>query len=620
MSRKQLFLVLGSVLLLAFAGGLAANAQEPQEPAGQTDVVNAIVNPALIYILKEQEANDPQNTVFKVREASATAVSTSGSMNRVAEYRPLETTVRLKDLYFQQNLGKGQLTIQGDTESTDDRRAIVRYTDPELGNIEVRDTRVVHRLEHDRRADVETRFNDQYLTNWQRTEVNGELALGDLPMRAVVRLDNQSRAGQFQHTFFQIHRFNCTDCHTVSTSRGMNQLTRGFEAGLTASPTERTILGARLGNSDFDDESGQVIYNFGGPFGNSPIQGNLHSRDDSQSYVAAGGGEDWRVSGQFSNLDRRNQTTGNTLKGDFFNGQAVYQPNQYVQVLGGLSSENQSRSLAQNLSTERNRGFLEVNVIPAPEAYVSARFGQDENRYNMAGTPSTNRNNRYYELRGGWRPEKSVRFNARFRSDDIDNPYFPSDATDRSLLEASASWSPLPVTVGIDYRNLQEKGPIFSTSEETTLAYLMAVMDNGLGVNVTYSTTDLDSNSSSGLFLDDPTGRLLLLQTGYPYRASLDTLTAGLDIPLGDSQARLRPSYRRTRSSSEALLMPNFSAIPADSRLDLLDEMWGFRLDLPPWDDNRVGIGWEQQRWTDFRNPANNGVFGLWMLNYSTRY
>lgn len=620
MSRKQLFLVLGSVLLSAFAGGLAASAQESQEPAGQTDITNAVLNPALIYVLKEQEAGDPQNTVFKVREASATAVSTSGNLNRVAEYRPLENTVRVKDLYYQQNLAKGQLTIQGDTESTDDRRAIIRYTDPELGNIEVRDTRVIHRLEHDRRIDVDTRSNDQYLTNWERTEAKGEIALGTLPVRAVLQVDNQSRAGQFQHNFFQIHRFNCTDCHTVGTSRGVNQLTRSFDAGLVSNPSERTVLGARLGSSDFDDESGQVIYNFGGPFGNSPIAGNLHSRDERQSFTAAGGGEAWRLSGQFSNVDRTNRVTNNRLKGDFFSGQGVYQPNQYFQFLGGVQTENQSRSLAQNLSFDRTKSFLELNVLPAPEAYASVRVGRDDNRYNLIGVPGTNRSENYYELRGGWRPVKSVRLRARFRADDIDNPFFPTDPTSRTLLEASASWSPLPVTVGIDYRDRQEKGPVFSSSEETTLGYVMATFDNGFGVNATYSTTDLDSNSSASLFLDDPTGRLLLLQTGYPYRANLDTLTVGMDIPVGETGWRLRPSYRRTRSDSEALLMPNFPNIPADSRLDLLDEMWGFRIDLPAWDDNRLGVGWERQRWTDFRNPANNGNFNLWMLNYSTRY
>lgn len=620
MSRKPLFLAVGSVLL-SLCGGLAASAQEiPQEPAGKTEVTNLLVNPALIYLFKEQEAADPQNTVFKLREGSLTAVSTSGNMNRVAEFRPLENTVRLKDLYFLKNLGNGQLTLQADTEAIDDRRAIVKYTDPELGNIEVRDTRLVHRLEHDRRADVDTRPGDQYYMNWERTEVEGALALGDLPVRAVVRADNQSRAGAFQHSFFQIHRFNCTDCHTVSATKGMNQLTRSFDAGLVANPAERTVVGLRLGGSNFDDQGSRLIYSFNGPFGTSPVAGNSHSRDEAQSYTAAGGGEKWRLSGQFSNIDRRNEVTGNKLNGQFFSGQGVYQPNEYVQFLGGMSTDRQSRTLATNLSTDRTRSFLEVNVTPVPEAYASARFGQDENRYSQFGFPATNRSERYYELRGGWRPDKSVRLNARLRSDDISNPYFPTDPNSRTLLEAGASWSPLPVTVGIDYRSLQEKGELYATSEETTLGYLMATLDNGFGANLTYSVTDLDSNSSASFYLDDPTSRLLLLQQGYPYTATIKSLTAGVDVPFGQSGWRLRPTYRNTRSESQALLLPPFPTLTADSRLDLLEETIALRLDLPPWDDSRLGIGWEQQRWTDHRNSGNNGVFSLWMLNYSTRY
>ena len=624
MNRKQSFLVLVAVLVLSLAAGLAASAQGiPQEPAGQTDVTSAVVTPGLIYLLKDLENRDPANTVFKVQEGSATVVSTSGNLNRVAEFLPLENTVRVKRLYFRQALEQGVLSFEGDAGSTDDRRIVARYSEPQLFNAEVRDTRVLHRLPHvTRGVDEDTRPGDQYLTRWERTELTGSVALGDLPVRAEVRSDNQSRSGTFQHTFFQIHRGNCTNCHTVSASQGMGELTRTFEAGLLATPGERTVLGATFGSSNYDDRNTRLIYNFGGPFGTSPTSLNLHSRDTNNSFVGATGGDDWRVSAQFQNTERLNDVTGNAFKGRYFSGQGVYQPNDWVQVLGGVVTEAQNRSLSSTLSLDRSRGFLEVNVTPAPEAYANLRIGRDETRYGyaVAGHGFNDYKLNYYELRGGFRPDPTVRLSARVRADDIDHPFFPTDPTSRTLWEASASWSPAPVTVGFDYRNFRELGPVFSTREQTGTGYVIAMLDNGFGAHATYSVSDLDSNSSAAFFLDDPTGAYLPLQTGLPYTSTMKTLVAGLDIPFGQSGYRLRPTYRRTDSESQSLLLPLFPAISADSRLKLSEETVGLRFDFPAWDANRLGIGWEQQRWRDMQNAANDGTFNLFMVNYSTRY
>lgn len=623
MSRKHLFIVLAAALILALAGGLAASAQEiPQAPAGETDLTSAVLNPALIYLLKDREQADPANAVFRLKEGSLTGVSTSGNMNRVAEYLPLENTVRLDRLYFRQALEKGVLSIEGGAGSTDDRRVVVRYSEPQLFNAQIRDTTVLHRLERRAHLDEDTRPTDQYLTRWERTELDGSVALGDLPVRAVLRSDNQTRSGQAQHTFFQIHRFNCTNCHTVGASAGQSELTRSFEAGLVSSPADRTLLAATVGTSNYDSRNAQVIYNFGGPFGVSPVAANLHSSDESQKALAATGGENWRVSLQLDNLDRRNEVTGNLLKGRYFTGQAVVQPTDKLQFLGGVVTEDQSRSLSSNLSYNRTRTFLEMNYMPVPEAYASARVGRNTTRYSyaLAGTSFPSYEENYYELRGGWRPHREVRLTARLRADDLDNPFFPTDPTSRTLLEASASWSPSPVTVGVDYRNFREAGPLFSTREETGLGYLMATLDNGFGAYATYSHTDLDSNSSAQFFLDDPLGAPRALQTGLPYTATLKTLSAGLDVPLGRTGFRLRPTYRRTDSESQSLLLPIFPSIPADSRLELLEETFGLRLELPPWENSRLGVGWEQHVWRDMRNSSNDGIFNYYMLNYSTRY
>ena len=622
MFRNKFFLVLAAVLLLALAGGLAAQAEEiPQEPAGKTDVPSALVNPAVIYLLKDLESQDPANTIFRLEEGSATAVSTSGNLNRVGEYLPLQNGVTLRRLFFRKALANGVLSVNGDSGSFDDRRLVARYSEPQLFDVEVRDTRVLHRLEHRTNGlDEDTRSKDQYLTNWERTELTGSVALADLPVRAFVRSDNQSRMGKFQHTWFQIHRTNCTGCHTMSSSAGMSELTRTFEAGLSANPGKRTFLAASAGSSYYNDKNTTLLYNFGGPFGYSPVSLNLQSRDELQNAQGATGGEIWRVSAQFNNTDRRNQVTGNTLKGRFFSGQGVIQPIDQLQFVGGFVNEDQSRSLASNLSYNRTRAFVERNYAPVQEFYASARAGQNETRYNSTGYGLQNYKESYYELRGGCRPARDVRLNARWRADAIANPYFPTDPTSRTLIEASASWSPDPVTVGIDYRNSREAGPLYATREETGLGYVAATWGQGWGANATYSETHLDSNSANNFYLDDPTGTLLALQKGLPFTATLKTLTAGIDIPFGTTGYRLRPTYRRTDSDSQTLLMPNFPVIPADSKLKLEEETVGLRFDLPSWDNGRLGVGWERQNWRDKVNNANDGTFNLFMINYSTRY
>ncbi|HXE73568.1 MAG TPA: hypothetical protein VNO81_12985, partial [Candidatus Nitrosotenuis sp.] len=612
--------LLAALLLLGL--GAPARAQEVQ-----TDVPSATLNPLLIYILRQLEVDDPENTVFQVREASGTYVTTSGNLAGVAEYLPLDSTVRLKGFFFLKALEQGLLSVEADTDSTDSRRLSARFSAPRVGWIRLRDTRVLHRAGHQTRG-VTQDFNpaDAYSTKWERVQADGEIRplSGEQGIALYAWVESQSRSGQTQHTFFQLHRFNCSNCHTYSASRGISQTTRSYQAALRGT-LDTTFLEASLGQSDFDDNSTLLRFNYGGPFNNTVLT-NANTHQKSQGARVFTGQESWRAGAQYLAIQRRNENNGLTLDQTYASAQAGWQPSSQVAVTGGFLSEDLDRSLAASLSRSRQQGFVEVSYFPIPELYLKARGGTAHSRYNLGAASSTNNNN-YYELRAGYRPGPDLALRLRFRKDHNTRPFFPIDPADRTLIEAQASWSPDPVTVGVDYHKEERTNSTYSSDEETILGYLTVILDDGLSLFTTYSQTDHDANTSNTVFLDDQggfpaQGPPLPLQNGVPYRARIRQFAAGLTVPIGQSGWRVRPLYRRNHSTSQIVLLPAAPSVSADSRLDLVQETYGFRVDVPlePDQGQYLDLGWEQQRWRDLINSSQNGTFNYYMINYSTRF
>ncbi|MBI3924830.1 MAG: hypothetical protein HY319_04755 [Armatimonadetes bacterium] len=604
-------------LLLACLLVPDVRAQELPEDV-QVDVPTTVLSPIVIYGLRELEKDDPANTIFQVESAGFEGVSASGNPTGVAEYLPLADRAAVRRLYFLKALEAGVLTLEADAVGGDSLRLRAAYSDPGTVKLEVRDTKVFHRLEHRQKGIVEDldpgdRFN-QAIT-WQRIEGKAEVNLGqDSPVSLTASVDDQIRTGLKQHSWFKIHRFNCTDCHTVAASRGISESTRSYNVGLRGS-FGRNLVEASVTGSDYDENGRLLTFNYGGPFGYTPVFRNHDAKDRGAQFRAGVGEEDYRAAVAYVALDRTNVRTGQDWRGSWLSVQGAGQLSEDILLTGGLLKDEVNQSLATNLTRDRSHLYLQVNAHPVTWARVTARVGQEESRRRLRGIGFPKTQNRYYDVRAYLRPAKEVRLTTRLRHDDIDDPFFPTDPSDRTLFEAGATFSPEPVVIGLNYRNMRESNGQYALRDESTEAYVTALLDPVV-INATYNSTDIDSDTSGPIFLDDALGNPLQIQQGYPYRASTQTASLGVDFPIGELW--VRPMYRRTHSKSEAMLV--LVPVAADSRVDLDQDAVSIRLDYPLWEDGRLGVGWERQDWSDRVDGRLDGSYDIYTVYYTTRF
>ena len=616
------------VLLVALYTLLAlvpqSRAQEPGQ-GGQFDG-GSLVIPPILFELHQLEEQDPEHTVFKVDRADMVLANFEGSLNRVAEYQGVDSGVYLHNLLFLNSASSGLITLEADTAGRNSRSLSASYQDPGTLEVKLSETRVIHRLEHNAPGvDIDFNPGQDYQKIWER--VQGQVKVGIMKAEPNVNLfasfDSQSRNGDQQHSFFQLHRFNCTDCHTFSASQGIAQTTNSFRAGVEAALPNRTSLYAAFGGSRYNDNGSVLSFNFGGPF-SSAATARGGSNDSTAQLAASTGDENYRLGANYFTLNRTSQG-GLSYQGRYFSGNVAYRPIEQVSILAGTSSQDESYNLASNLSAARRSTYLEVNGYPAKWASVRVRLGQDEANYNIGSGPllqgpaNANTIDRYVDTRLDVRPNRQLRLGLRYRDDNLKNPLFTTSPTHRDLLEGWATWSPSPVVLGLNYRRLAASSDNYNTLEETTSAFFNAYLEPNTNLFATYSQTQLNQNSQGPLFLQDALGLPLQLQVGYPYTARLNMFSIGTDLALGEW--RMRPYYRRVGSQSQGILLPgSLPSFSDDTRLDLLQNAFGLHFDVPAWEGTAMGFGYERQQWIDYLRSSNDGILNYYTINFRSRF
>lgn len=594
------------------------------------DTGTTVVSPLLYFLLQDDEDRDPKNTVLSVKEMSAQGTSTQGSLNRVAEYIPLDSGIKLRDLFYQKAMKSNFFTLQVDSTGIDSRRLVATLDSPDTYYFRFKDTRVLHRLEHQPEGiDFDYTPQEPFSLTWEKADVDGDV---NLSRNGSVHLygcySYQIRSGDQQHSFFQVHQYNCTSCHTLSASRGISQTVNDWKGGAYAKlgNQSQTVLDAHARSSEFSNNGMTLTYPFGGSIGQSALYPTNSSRDNGSGAQLYMGEGRYRLGAHGESIERRNLTTNQTLRNNYLSIQGVANPTDNLAVNAGYYTHRQDNSLPTALSSTRDSVYLQAAYTFSRGFNVHARFGQDNRDYSVRGIiqqgPFPNSKDRYYDLRATYRPDRHWWLSAGYRDDTIDNPYLPTDPNRKSVTDLAATYSNSSLTAGAKYRATDSSNTVSNYSLDELTLFMTAQFKNNLLWNVCYADNKIDSHSAYTFLLDDSLGNFMPLQTGYPYWANNNAFMTSLTIPLGGKKPwHFIPLYRSSTTESNANLLPQFPTIPLAAKQRIRQDGYGARLDFPlKKEGTRLGVGWEYYNWTDEIRSRYSGSYNTYMINFSKRY
>jgi len=390
-------------------------------------------------------------------------------------------------------------------------------------------------------------------------------------------------------------------------------------AGLSARMSGGLVLDAAVKESNYNDNGPNLTYNFGSPIGNSSLYPISSTKDKNQYYQLFLGEGRYRLGAQQVSIDRLNTSTGQTQRNSYLSLQGAANPSDRLTITAGYFNQSENNSSTLNLSTNCTRLYLQAAYLFRNHLNFTARVGEDNREYSIQGGPFPKAKDRYYSLRGDYRPDRHWHLYGGFRTDNIDNPYFPTDASQKSVADAQASFTNKNLVAGVNYRGTTASNSINDWRQDEFTTYFSAQLQNSTAFNASYSLNRIGSNSSQTIFMQDPLGKMRPLQNNYPYWANNDSLAASLTIPMGKKNPwRFTPMYRWSFTESNADLLPQFPVIALASRLRIRQETTSLRLDFPASKDNvRAGIGWEYNQWKDEIRNYRSGSYNVYMLNLS---
>lgn len=602
------------------------------------DVGSVLANPLLFFLLRSDEEKNPEQAFLRADNVNfRTTVSTSGNINRAAQYQPLDTGVFLRNLFYQREYKDQIFRLFADYQGYSSSRLQAALQAPERYHLKVYQTGVFHRLQGLTDVDVNMNPSTALTRTWQRTGVEGDVAAikgGAAVAYAGFQMDrwNANQA----HSFYQLHGYNCTNCHTQGFPRNFNTQTNDWWLGGRGQlPWQSTVLDVRFRSSDYYNNGPSYTNNFGGAVGVSSLFPTSGSRDRTwtvQGYAGAGDAP-WRAGVQYMGLDRANSQTSQTRNAQYLSVQATGRPIPDVALTGSYYRQNESNSYANDLSNARQRLQLQGVWAPRRELSVQGRLGLEDRQYKVYGTTAPNMQDLWFELRGDWRPTKQWHLTASFRNDNIDHPYFPTDMARKAQTNAQATYSTQDLTAGLQYNHMYGSNTVNALGSTDFIAFATARLAKRYNLSVTYDNSTIDANCAQAYFLPMPQataaaispgiGSPLFLQSGVPYNAHNQYVQAALTLPLGDVKrpVTVTPLYRWIQTTTQANYLQLFPTIPADSQTNITQNVYGLRVDYPVWGPSeRIGLGWEHSNWKDAINSGNTGSYDLFMINFSKRF
>lgn len=604
----------------------------------RVDVGSILANPLLYFLLRSDEEKNPERAFLRADNVNfRTTVATDGNINRVAQYLPLDTGVFLRNLFYQREYKDQMFQLYADYQGYSSSRLQALLAAPERYHLKVYQNGVFHRLQG--LEDVQFNMNPGVALNrtWQRQGVEGDVAVtkgGEASVYAGLQLDrwNSNQA----HSFYQLHGFNCTNCHTVGFPRSFNNQTADWWGGARGRlPMPGAVADVRFRSSDYTNQGPTYTYNFGGTLGQSTLYPTNGSRDRTwaaQGYAGPGDAP-WRAGVHYVGLDRTNSATGQTRNGQYLSVQASGRPHPDVALTGSYYTQTENNSYANNLSNARQRLTLQGVWAPKRELAVQGRVGMEDRQYKLYGTTAPNMQDLWFELRGDWRPTKQWHLTASFRNDNTDHPYFTTDLARKAQTNVQATYSVQDVTAGVQYNTFYGSNTINGLGQNDFIVFANARLAKRYTFSLMYDNSNIDANVASNLFYPMPQatiaaispgiGSPLLLQSGIPYNAHNQYLQAALALPLGDQKRPITvtPTYRWVQSDTTANYLPVFPAISVDSQSRITQYGYGLRVDYPVFGPGeRIGAAWEHARWKDAINSGNTGSYDLFMINFSKRF
>lgn len=620
------------VLVLAVFSRGAARADEISKRTNATDI---LVNPLLFFLLHEDEAAHSKDTLLMVDDLRfQTTIGTGGNLNNVAQYRPLDTSVNVTGLFYQRAFGNDLVQLLMTTDGFNSSRIDARVDHPNSYKARVRDIQVLHRLNHDSKGvEADLTPTARYERTWHSTELDASASFtknGNVGVYGGYW--TQNRSTQDAHSFYQLHRGNCTECHTVAAGRSVGMKTNDYYAGARGSlDWQGLTFDARFKTSQWGGTGPQQSWNFGGSLGNSLLYNTANGRDNSQEYrLYAGQGGPYRFGAHLVNLDRRSGTSGGTMRGNYVSVQAAGNPLDRLQVSAGYNGQKEDYSFQTNLSSNRQSLYMQADYNPMRGLNFSGRMGMDDREYRRQGLNAQTASNTYYSLRAAYRPVSSVRLEACFRNDHTDHPFFATDLQNKATFYAQGLYSRNGFTAGLRFNSVHGSNA-WNDFKQDEFAIFASAQIKRATLNLAYTTTSTDANNAYTYYYPMPQatsaqlspgpGFPLFLQSGFPYTARNNQFQASLTLPLGGKKPFIfSPTYRQALTQTYANYLPTLPGVASDSQLRVLQNAWGLRLDFPVWNVNeRMGLGWEQSRWSDQITAGNTGSYDIFTINYSKK-
>ncbi|GEM_PF-2851407 len=139
-------LVMAAVLAVTFFS-IGETKAWADEYSNRLDTGGTLMNPLLYLLLRNEEEKDRENTVFSVGSLSGqTTGGVQGSLSRVAQYKPLDSGIKMSDLFYMQAFSKSIFSLRVDDDSSDSRRVEAVLSQPGSYQFSLLDTRVFHRI------------------------------------------------------------------------------------------------------------------------------------------------------------------------------------------------------------------------------------------------------------------------------------------------------------------------------------------------------------------------------------------------------------------------------------------------------------------------------------------
>ncbi|HEY4001696.1 MAG TPA: hypothetical protein VGO93_22665 [Candidatus Xenobia bacterium] len=587
----------------------------------------------LLYeLMLEQAKKDPKHTLFTVDNFAWQAAAISGNLNRVAQYLPLDTGMTIQGLFFQRDLSQSLITAQLMYAGPEAYRLSASINRPDSFKVDVLSQSVLHRLEHDPNdINIDHNPGTDYSTVWQHTQITADKSLTkDGQIGLYGGYSYQGRSGAEQHSFFELHRFNCTDCHTQGFMQAVGQQTADWNVGLRAHfSRQQLVVDGNVAASNFVDAAPPQTYNFGPPFGISALYPNPNSQDNKQELQAYLGEGSWRLGVHLQDLQRTNQATGQTLDANHLSVQGATALAKNLTLSAGLYSEQDNNSIPTNLSSAQQRLWIQAAWRARKTLNVTVRAGEQTKSYSMLGQFIPNAQDSYWYARADYRPGKRFYLSGTIRNDTIDHPYFATDFASRTESTAEAVYTAPRFVVGGRYDYWYGSNTVNDMQYSDFNVYASTPIDNGrIVLNASYDKNDVGANNQFGYFFSAPvfpalgSNFALFDQLGFPYTGQTSTLMLSATVPIGKKHPwRLTPTYRMINSNTFGSYLINLPGVALNSLVDIQQYVYGLRLDVPLRNPaERLGFGWENDNWNDGSRPMFNGSFDLYNLYLTKRY